>query len=274
MYSNCQIYVPDRKPPMGARRNPYLLINRGIVLDTMMWEGGGPTVEDLSGNGNDGTEQQDSVWQPGSYGSTRYFSGDDRINLAKNACPPSLPFTTIVRFKIDDNTVFQRLVDADGSTIFDGLWMNINNAGKCAIEFGDGTGDSASERRTGVGNTILSTDTWYTAIGVVRGATDMSIFINGIDEGNLSYSGSGGAYVQGTVPGFIGALYLDGTFNYLSGSISYVLIYNRALSSSEITLLYREPFCGFRWTSIIELASYVAAVGGDIAVLRRRIEAA
>jgi len=53
------------------------------------------------------------------------------------------------------------------------------------------------------------------------------------------------------------------TDKYLTGNIEYVYLFNRALSASEISLLYREPFCGYRWTNIIQLASYVAAAGGS-----------
>ncbi|MBU2635228.1 LamG domain-containing protein, partial [Patescibacteria group bacterium] len=45
----------------------------------------------------------------------------------------------------------------------------------------------------------------------------------------------------GTAPLDIGAAH-SGTASYFPGKIGYVMIYNRALSSSEIAQLYREPF--------------------------------
>ena len=42
---------------------------------------------------------------------------------------------------------------------------------------------------------------------------------------------------------------------------TFGMIFNRILSPGEITRLYREPFCGFRWMSIEQLAAYYAVVG-------------
>jgi hypothetical protein len=46
-------------------------------------------------------------------------------------------------------------------------------------------------------------------------------------------------------------------YNAFTNSIFFAE-YLRCLSASEIAQLYREPFCGFRWASIEQLAAYYA----------------
>ena len=76
-----------------------------------------------------------------------------------------------------------------------------NLLNKLAVAFGDGTGSSTSDRRTKRGTTTIGADTWYHVAGIIRGAVDMDLYINGQPEPG-SYSGGGESvnYVGVNVP--------------------------------------------------------------------------
>ena len=74
-------WVYQQKPLMGWPLD-YDSGPADFVAAWFMLEGTGNKVFDLSGNGNTGTEQVDSVWQPGKFGLCSYFSGDEYIVVA------------------------------------------------------------------------------------------------------------------------------------------------------------------------------------------------
>jgi hypothetical protein len=77
-------------------------------------------------------------------------------------------------------------------------------------------------------------------LAVVRGATDMNLYLDGKDVGG-SYTGSGGAIASNSNPGQIGKD-VDcgaGTTNFFDGRIDDLRVYNRALSATEVKQLYK-----------------------------------
>ena len=251
MYSNGGIYIPDRKPPMGALLNPYLMINRGLVCSPIMWEGAGGTVEDSSGNGNTGTFGAGAVspaWISGKYGSCLYFDGGDYALIPSSA---SLQFSgdiTIAFQVILNGTGNQRVISKRGAagTSYD-IWYD--GGGEWKIY--DGTN---IPRLAGVAINVLQHH-----IIVVKNSV-LSWYINGISQtvNDTTTFTNSSTTVDIQVGRYFGELY------YLTGKLDIPMIYNRALSPSEIAQLYREPFCGFRWASIEQLYAYVAAAGGTI----------
>jgi hypothetical protein len=94
-------------------------------------------------------------------------------------------------------------------------------------------------RRSKGGTSELSPDIWYHVAAVVNGPTDMVLYLNGIDDGGI-YGGSGGnlAY-SSSGSSFIGSN--SDVYSYFNGIINEVVIYDRALSASEIEDIYH---CG------------------------------
>lgn len=263
MYSNGGIYIPGRKPPMGIFRNPYLKINRGLVLDTMMWEGAGPTVEDLSGYGNIGTEQQDSVWQPGKFGPCRYFSGNDYICIPDNpSLNPSSQLTIVVWVKqtsIGTTEVWVGKESAANNRSYYLRSYTVEPGLEDYIEFiisSDGT--TFNTWRTG--NNIITAGVWNQIAAVYN---------SGESEPRLYFNAQyiAGSWGVGSMPASLfdnSALLEFGTRrsgdDLFTGLLDIPLIYNRALTVGEIVKLYQEPFCGFRWASIEQLVVYYEAV--------------
>jgi len=94
----------------------------------------------------------------------------------------------------------------------------------------------------------LAANQWYTIAGVIRGQNDMDIYLDGVDDGG-SYSGAATSMDTSSGEPAFGRWPALATDQYLTGNIEYVYLLNRALSASEIALLYREPFCMFARTS-------------------------
>jgi hypothetical protein len=125
----------------------------------------------------------------------------------------------------------------DLSSRYCGVWLNINHENHLAASFGDGKGQgSAGYRRSREGTTALSLDTWYHVAAVVRGETDMSVYVNGVEDGG-PYSGSGGSLAYANGNASIGTCHYANI--YFSGDIDDVRLYERALSSEEIQRLYQ-----------------------------------
>ena len=256
MYSNGQRYIPDRKPPLGALLNPYLLINRGLVGLWLFNEGSGNRVYDLSGNENDGT-----------LAGTAHFTSGGKLGPC---------------IILDGDSDY---VDCGDPTTFDfgagnwalSIWAKRESSGSRHVLFGKD--DAGNERQfvflyqaddtlriqyfrndgTAVllDTTATFTDTLWHHLVAQRVGDSFEIYVDAV----LSESGTDSGDTHGTMDSeavdlWIGARDAGGVTDYFDGQLNMPIIYNRALSASEGTKLYQEPFCGFRWMSIEQLASY------------------
>ncbi len=186
------------------------------------------------------------------------------VNLGTSALlKPPLPIS--VSFWMYKDTFYSSATN-DGWFNNDGLFgfanysgISVEDAGSGAaeIDFGDGGGGGPTHRRSKVGTTGLSNATWYHIVGVWRGATDMSIYINGVDDGG-TYSGTGGALAYTGQNAAIGNY---GGSTYFRGKMEGVRFYNRGLSAIEAAWLYVEPYAGI-YESIPAYQVGVAAAAG------------
>jgi len=200
-------------------------------------EGSGTIAYDSAGD-NDGTIYG-AQWTSGIIDGALDFDGvDDYVDLGNDSnLKPPLPVTLCawVSFSQSGRTIIG--LD-DSSSAYYGLWMDINVENHQTVAFGDGTGwGSSSYRRGKYGTTALSPDVWYHVVGVARGATDMSIYINGVDDGG-TYSGSGGSLAYSSGNATIATSHYHDL--YFEGKIDDVRIYDRALSAGEIWRLYQQ----------------------------------
>ena len=267
MYSNLQPYVPDRKPPMGAILNPHLAINRGLVLDMIMWEGAGGKVFDLSGNGIDLSFTNSPVWSKSSLGSCVLFDdGSSQYAVSTNTSVTDYPLTMVAWFISDDDTATQTVMsisDAADNDHQDALLLWGSVAGDYV-----GAETRAGGAWVGPKTTVpFVANQLHCIAGVFRSTTSREVYLDG---GN-KVTDTGEAIPTARTRIGIGALTDINPSAYMSGKVVFALLYNRALSASEIAQLYREPFCGFRWPNIVELAAYVAAGGMNMPLLMQQM---
>lgn len=120
-----------------------------------------------------------------------------------------------------------------------GAWMVITETGAISLNYGDNAACGGPDRRTKISTNTLTTGEWHHIIGVIQGATNMNIYIDGVDAGG-TYAGTGGALVNTTRSASIGGVgNCGGGADLVTvGLIDDVRVYNRALSADEAKKLY------------------------------------
>jgi len=221
---------PGQKPWLGQQVDRSHPCAKGLVGCWPMNEGAGNTVADLSGNGNKGEEQGDAVWLPGKFSTCRYFSGDDCIDLG------TLPTLTG-----QDRTIIVWAAADDWSDVVNNCILNFESWGVNCFTYTTGGLDYIAWRTNSDDKRLMS------MAGISDGTFHQLVcIVNSIDTIRTLYL-DGISMTLGAAVGY--AVLSDnyiGTRNlsdWFKGKVCNVLCYNRALSATEIALLYREPFC-------------------------------
>ena len=221
------------KPRLGVRINNGHLLAKGLVGCWIMNEGAGNTVADLSGNRNTGTLVGDTHFVPGKFGPCLDFEGDgDYVTLGLGfnliANQPGLPVSAWVKPNTTPPAASIDFVTKRSSTVFLLCWATNQNV---AFEVYNASTESAIGYYTdGIADT-----NWHHVVGVYNG-TNVKVYVDTIAGGTVGNLTGNTRTVTGTTR-------ISGpTTASFNGSIDDVMIYDRALSASEIAQLYREPF--------------------------------
>lgn len=172
-------------------------------------------------------------------GAGDYFNTGDTLNST------TLPVTIEAWVKItgaapNGNGWAIYASDDGASGRYYGFWMIIDQNRNVFVSYGDGGGALSTNRRSKLSTGTVSLDTWTHVTGVIRGATDMSIYLNGADAGG-SYSGSSNsAMAHSSDVGKIGLRSIAVSPN-MRGNIDEVRIWSKERSTTEVTAdLYKE----------------------------------
>ena len=226
------------KPPKGAMLNRGSNYARGLVGCWLMNEGGGTIVNDLSGNGNTGSLIADTHFVGGKFGPALDFDGTgDYVTVLDS---PELRFDSasqdfsifawvkgggaavdVIVDKRDANNDGWRLTFASGA-----VWLSVDGA------------DCKTSSST------INDGTWHFVGGSIVRSGNGQMYLDGIANG-AAENVSGQGAMQTTSQVTFGTTSYSVTTDVLTGQIDHVMIYNRALSASEILNLYRSPFCMF-----------------------------
>ena len=233
---------PFRKP----RKSKWTKNLAGLWL---MNEGTGGIINDLSGNGSNGTLVNNTAWIAGDSGPTLTFDGaNDSVTIPQDNLPAfgTGDFTIIAKVKIPSDGSNRGIVAKGGSAAGD-FWFYKRNTNALGF-YADAGGIFAS-------GGAWPDDVW-TYVAVRRIGTILQLFVNGLYDGQDTTAGDdlndAGAWTFG--------LDADGNLD-LAGEIEFVYIYRRGLSNAEIAQLHREPFCMFE-RDPIELWSAATQGGG------------
>jgi hypothetical protein len=204
-------------------------------------EGEGDKAYDSAGD-NDGILTNDPCWVAGLVGDYALeFDGfDDYLDLGNDVnLKPALPVTLCAWVKLDVLGHPHSIIRLDDqSTRYYGIWLTVNTNNNVTIAYGDGQQYlNSKHRRSKASTSTLLADTLYHIACVVRGATDMEIYINGIDDGG-TYSGTGGSLAYSSQSSSIG--YRRNYDQTMDGIIDDVRVYDRALTGEEIQEIYEE----------------------------------
>jgi Concanavalin A-like lectin/glucanases superfamily len=184
-------------------------------------------------------------WVTGKVGNALEFDGsDDRLDMSgTGSLHTALPLTFAAWIYADlDNDAIIMANDFTPSSSYYGAWLALRPPRKVEVGYGDGTGCTAlsDTRYMETGINAYPVGQWVHLVGIIRGQTDMSIYVNGVDYGTLNPGGSGGAIAyDGSQQPSMGNV--AGTCNTnvgFDGKLDDVRMYNRALSPGEVEALY------------------------------------
>lgn len=195
------------------------------------------TVVDSSGNGNNGTAQQNTsvLHTAGQIGGALTFNGtSDYVNCGDD---PSLDITDAItlsvwvnfdRLGIDQGIVDKGFNNTDG-VIRLWIWRGNNNVYFDAPE--------GTIRINGTPASGFSTDTWYNIVATYDknvGSNNLNLYINATNVATSTDTDAMGTNGANLI---IGAR-KQGSGEFFHGLIDNVMIFNRALSQVEIDALY------------------------------------
>ena len=115
------------------------------------------------------------------------------LNLGDGFNNLTFPLTIVARFSIPEGYDGFLMFATDEGLGYSGVSLSLNQSqGWFETFIGDGYGGGPGQRRSKKSYCSLSTDTWYTVVAVIRGATDHSVYLDGHElEGDYSGSGNG-----------------------------------------------------------------------------------
>ena len=229
---------------MSSKCGPDINEN-GLVLfldaaNRLSYPGSGTAWSDLSGNSNTGTLTNGPTFSAGNMGSILFDGADDQIDCGNNSSlniSTNLTLGIWVKFNSLSSTPNLIAKQWCSGAQFSYSWAVLSD-GRIYYGFdSDGQCSSITGEYTST-NIVCTTGIWY-CLNIVHTSTSINLYSNGISiPGTLA--GSYGTIYTSTVPVRLGVYRnLSGAFaSYLSGNISNVQIYNRALSATEILQNY------------------------------------
>ena len=206
-------------------------LGQNLVGYWPMEEGGGTSIVDASGNGNDGALTGSPTWAAGQRGTFALsLNGSTQYALVPDAA--SLELTTSITLAAwiepaGASAATQYLVKKATINGTDGYELSLSSAGKVFVRFNQKTpGDTF--RINSTTSYPLNGTAWMHVAATYDGAT-IRLYVNGVQEGSLAESI---AIATNNLPLGIGAQSDGGT--KLNGALDEVRVYCRALSAAEI----------------------------------------
>lgn len=257
---------PVRMPRCGHRVDRTDPILRGCVGWWALNDGAGTKATDLSTGGNNGTLVSAAAWVASTKGTAVELDAtgeyvDTNLSGAYDIRSQELSISGWVKCGALAHT--QRIVSARGGTTGSGseypldLWAL--TTGKCRVVAYDGTSSISADSTTTIGD-----GQWHYICGVAD-ATNLNIYVDGVWENQVSISGLSSSSA-GANDFYIGQTQnaTDSTRQLLGESQNF-RIYNRALTATEVSRLYNEPWAGLEPLSPFSFFS-VPTAGAPLAV--------
>ena len=220
----------------------------GLIGHWTLNETSGNTIVDSTANNIDGSwidnDDNDVTGETttGAHNTSLDFDGtDDYVSIPDAAGDMDIPMPVTISAWIYPES-FAHIggiftTDEDGSN-YKGYWLiSHSGSGRITAGYGDGGLIGSGSRRSGAGATSLTLNQWHHIVAVIRGSDDMNIYINGVDEGILTYDGTGVGVVFSGTGGHIGRHY-NSVWRYYDGRIDDVRFYDQAFTPIEIESLY------------------------------------
>ena len=208
----------------------------GLVLaldagDKNSYPGNGTTWSDYSGNGNNGTLTNNTTFNSGNGGYMVFDGVDDYVNCGSSTSIAITGDMSICAFVYFSSlSGYNSILGKTSNNSIPASYDYYTNPGSpTSLTFLRGNGSSYSSV---ISNTNMSANTWH-GIAVTMAGTSVTHYLNGNSNGTGTLSTTIGDNGNSLYIGNRGDLFTD-----MNGRIASVLIYNRALSASEILQNY------------------------------------
>lgn len=205
-------------------------VTGGLVGWWKFDENTGTSAADSSGVGNNGTFNGTPLWTNGVIGSALSFAGSGQdVVIASTSFPSTNNDRTICMWIKPYSYPAWAMPfcygTASGGNAFSILWNNAVN--KLTVgKFG--------ANASGVNTTGFTTNSWQHFAVTLSGGSSIAYYFNGVTNGTATLAGINTvvsvARIADCIPGY-------GVPSY-AGELDDVRIYNRALTTDEITLIY------------------------------------
>ena len=203
---------------------------------------------DESGNGNNGTVSgatlvADRFGNPNSAYSFNGLSDYIDYKAGPKFKPRTFPISICLWIKTRESNIIGTFFKTDfAEGIYTGITIQVQVSlgGILEVHYGDGGPTSSDHRRSKFGTTVINDGQWHFVAAVIRGPTDMDLYVDCHYE-NGSYEGGGGNMVYTNADG------RSGEYDVLSGDFFYdgiaddIRYYHRELTQTDLELLYAYP---------------------------------
>lgn len=234
------------KPPIGTSLRLDHPLAQGLTGCWLLNENSGATAYDYSGRANNGTLSgysdppiATSGWGAGPYGTSLYHDGtNDYIAVATES---------VCDFGGNPATIVSNV--CTGASAVTGYTKSIVGKNRAPATNGFMFGVYDNQWMWWVsGSYVLSStgfsaNSWFSVIGVFNGnGNNIVLYVNGTSIGTPTAA----TCTDNNTTLMIGRSgRWDVAADYWQGSISDVMIYNRALSTQEIAMISSKPYCMF-----------------------------
>ena len=204
------------------------------------------TANDASGNGHHGLVYgaTPTTDQNGTSNEAYYFDGTPSDYVEYTAANWSFfqgfPVTIMAWVRKDvtsPNRSFLVFGNNYEENDYNGFWLNISASNRVTGAFGDGGEVSINHRRSKSGATPLTAGQWHHVAVVIKGPTDMEVYLDGINDCG-TYSGNGGNISYHlSLEGSTARSDLtagNGGLNFGHGAVSEIQFYKGILKQPEI----------------------------------------
>ena len=220
------------------------IVQNGLVLNldasrSSSYPNAGTTWVDISGSGNNGTLVNGPIFGTANGGGITFDGVNDRITLQNTNISATGNWTISTWFNLSalnldlvngaPAVLYSQYAPTPGNGRFllmvrnDGIITN-----KFQLFLGSGTGYS---NQPITGTTTVQINTTYNLVAIRNGSV-FSLYLNGNLEASLDLTGTNISLLQNTSE--IGGV-SNGNFGWVNGKIYNPMVYNRALSPTEIT---------------------------------------
>lgn len=172
------------------------------------------------------------------------FDGiDDVIELGDIYDNIQLPVSVSAWIKVDPDktSVAPIFVSQDNFSLYNGFWVVISPS-RLVVGYGDGLGyNNSAYRRERSADHPDVFGKWVNVCAVIKGATDMDLYVNGINRGG-TYSGSSNLPMASNYPNEIakiGRFLTNDVLHKYKGEMDELKVWKKALTEAEV----REQMC-------------------------------